>query len=165
MLGLGFATILAVEPQQLPGTLALDWQDDLSVRMMDGAHRFVERKIAESVQSRQKHWHRDLSSRDAYERSVAENRRRFETIIGAVDPRMPPDMERFGDDERPALVAETDTLDVYQVRWPVLDGVHGEGLLLKPRHTGSAFVIALPDADQTPEQISGLAEGPAFARA
>ena len=155
----------AAEPPQLPGTMPLDWDGDLSVRMMDGAHRFVERKIAESLQTRQKHWRRDLSSRDAYERSVAPNRQRFEAIIGAVDPRLEPGMERFGDEERPALVAQTETLEVYQVRWPVLDGVHGEGLLLEPRRATSVFVIALPDADQTPEQISGLAGGPAFARA
>ena len=155
----------AAEPAQLPGTKPLDWDGDLSVRMMDGAHRFVERKIDDSLQARQKHWRRDLSSRDAYERSVAPNRRRFEAIIGAVDPRLPPDMERFGDDERPALIAQTELLDVYQVRWPVLDGVHGEGLLLEPRRGTSAFVVALPDADQTPEQVSGFGGGPGFARA
>ncbi len=159
------AAAFAAEPSQLPGTIPLDWDGDLSVKMMDGAHRFVERKIAESVQKRQRHWNRDLSSPEAYERSVAPNRRRFEAIIGAVDSRVEAGMERFGDEDRPALVAQTDTLDVYQVRWPVLEGVHGEGLLLEPRRAHPAFIIALPDADQTPEQISGLAEGPPFARA
>src|ERR1019366_5073642 len=80
-------------------------------------------------------------------------------IIGVVDPRVAPDMERFGDDANPALVAETDTYAVHQVRWPVLERVSGEGLLLEPRHTPAGFVVALPDADQTPEQIAGLAPG------
>src|SRR5262245_1229654 len=35
--------------QALPGTQPLEWQGDLSERMMDGAHRFVERKIGESL--------------------------------------------------------------------------------------------------------------------
>ena len=42
-------------------------------------------------------------------------------------------MERFGDDDAPALVAEEDAFRAYQVRWPVLEGVHGEGLLLEPK--------------------------------
>jgi hypothetical protein len=45
------------------------------------------------------------------------------------------------------------------VRWPVLEGVTGEGLLLEPRSGVRASVIALPDADQTPEQLAGLATG------
>jgi dienelactone hydrolase len=149
----------------LPGTAPLTMDGDLSVAMMDGAHRFIDRKIAHSLEARQRHWRRDLSSTAGYERSVAGNRARFEKIIGAVDPRLAPSIERFGNDERPALVAETATLRIYQVRWPVLEGVHGEGLLLEPRTAARASVIALPDAGQTPEQIAGLASGPAFARA
>jgi hypothetical protein len=68
-------------------------------------------------------------------------------------------MERFGDDDWPALVAEDDSVRVYQVRWPVLEGVHGEGLLLEPRGEVVGHVIALPDADQTPEQLVGLSPG------
>ena len=48
---------------------------------------------------------------------------------------------------------------VYAVRWPVLDGVHGEGLLLEPRDEPVAHAIVLPDADQTPEQLAGLSPG------
>lgn len=135
----------------LAGTAPLTWDGDLSVRMMDRAHRFVERKIEKSIQTRQRHWRRDLSSRVAYEQSVAANRARFTGIIGAVDPRLPASMERFGDDDRPALISDTATIRTYQVRWPVLQGVHGEGLLLEPKRTPSAFVIALPDADPNPD--------------
>ena len=48
---------------------------------------------------------------------------------------------------------------VYQVRWPVLEGVSGEGLLLEPKRAPLGYVVTLPDADQTPEQIVGLAAG------
>ena len=37
--------------------------------------------------------------------------------------------------------------------------MHGEGLLLVPKGEKVADIIAIPDADQTPEQICGLAEG------
>lgn len=143
----------------LPGTAPLAWDGDPAERMMDGAHKYVERIIAESVEARRKLWRRDLSSRQAYEKSVEPNRARFLQIIGVVDPRVPADLERFGDDDNPALVAETDTYTVHQVRWPALDQVSGEGLLLEPRRTPAGCVVALPDADQTPEQIAGLAPG------
>jgi dienelactone hydrolase len=126
---------------------------------MDGAHQFVERQIARSIAGRPKYWNRDLSSRAAYEKSVEPNRRRFLHMIGAVDPRLPARMERIDEDLNPALVCETDSYRIEQVRWPVLEGVWGEGLLLRPKQPVTAFVIALPDADQTPEQICGLAAG------
>ena len=143
----------------LHDTAPLTWEGDLSKKMMDGAHRYVEQKIAESIQARQKYWKRDFSSRIAYEKSVESNRRRFSTIIGLVDERVPVVMERFGDNDNPALVAETDAYCVYQVYWPVLDGVSGEGLLLQPKLAPQGYVVAISDADQTPEQIAGLAEG------
>ncbi len=141
-------------PKVLSGTQPLTWDGDLSVRMMDGAHAFVERKIAESIAGRAKYWKRDLSSQEAYEKSVEPNRLRFRKIIGVVDDRVPVVFERFGDDNDTPLVAETPRYRVYQVRWPVLDGVHGEGLLYEPKRTAAGYVIALPDADQTPEQFT-----------
>jgi dienelactone hydrolase len=150
---------LARQIPTLPGTQALTWEGDLSERMMDGAHRFVERKIEQSIQNRPQYWHRELGSRAIYEQSVEPNRQRFTRIIGVVDPRVAVTMERFGDDDNPALVAATDRYRVYQVRWPVLENVWGEGLLLQPVKPALGHVIALPDADQTPEQIVGLAPG------
>jgi dienelactone hydrolase len=143
----------------LPGTQLLSWQGDLSERMMDGAHKYVERQIAESVKARQQYWSRDLSSSTAYEKSVERNRIHFQIIIGVVDTREPVMMERFGDEDDSSLVAETDAYRIHQVRWPVLEGVWGEGLMLEPTSSPVGFVVALPDADQTPEQITGLAPG------
>src|SRR6266576_407145 len=145
----------AIQPvRALPGTQPLTWDGDLAERMMDGAHKYVERIIQESVEARRKYWKRDLSSRAAYEKSVDPNRDRFLKIIGVVDPRVPVDMERFGDDDNPALVAETDLYTVHQVRWPVLERVSAEGLLLEPKRPPAGYIVAVPDADQTPEQIA-----------
>ena len=118
----------------LPQTTALDWpEEDLSGRMMDGAHRFVERQIADSQARSGRFWKYDRSSATAWNTSVQDNRDRLREIIGVVDGRVPPGLERFGDDENPALVAETSRYRVYQVRWPVLDGVSAEGLLVQPQ--------------------------------
>ena len=140
----------------LAGTRALEWTGDLSERMMDGAHKFVERKIAEAPRRRAQFWNRDASSPAAYEASVEPNRERFRKIIGAIDAGVAPvTMERFGDDANPALVAETASYRAYQVRWPALDGLPGEGLLLQPLKPAVGHIVALPDAGQTPEQLAG----------
>ncbi|HQH70842.1 MAG TPA: hypothetical protein PK360_02060, partial [bacterium] len=149
----------AAADETLPGTQPLTWEGDLSVRMMDGAHAFVERKIAESLTTRPAYWRRDFSSPEAYEKSIAANREDLKRILGVVDARQPGAMEYYGDDDNPALVAETSRYRVMQVRWPALEGVFGEGLLLQPKSTPLGFIVALPDADQTPEQITGLAPG------
>jgi dienelactone hydrolase len=156
---LGPATGLADEVPRLPDTGALTWEGDLSAKMMDGLHGFIEDKIARSVEKRSRFWGRDASSPEAYAKSVQPNRERFRKAIGAVDPRLPVRMERFGDDDHPALVAEMARYRIYQVRWPVLDGVWGEGLLLEPKGKAVAHVVALPDADRAPEQLAGLAPG------
>lgn len=157
--GISLAAGTAHAAETMPGTKPLVWEGDMPERMMDGAHKFVERKIAESVALRGQYWTRDFSSRAAYEKSVEVNRARLRTIIGVVDAREPAMMERFGDDGDSPLVVETDSWRAFQVRWPALTGVWGEGLLLDPRNSGAGFVVALPDADQTPEQIAGLAPG------
>ncbi len=87
------------------------------------------------------------------------NRERLRKILGIVDRRVPVRIERFGDDANPALVAKTDRYCIYQVRWPTLEDVGGEGLLLEPSSRALAHVVAIPDADQTPEQLVGLAGG------
>src|SRR5881394_4200863 len=82
--------IAAERLETLPQTKPLDWEEsDLSSRLMDGAHRFIERQIAESVAKRSQFWARDFSSPAAYARSVQPNRARFQTNIGAVDTRLP----------------------------------------------------------------------------
>jgi dienelactone hydrolase len=151
----------AEEIPHLPGSEPLDWQGDLADKMMEGLHTFIEGKIDQSIEKRPQHWKRDCSSPAAYDKSIEPNRQRFRKVIGVVDPRLPVRMERFGDEDSPALVAEQENYRIYQVRWPVLDGIWGEGLLLEPKHKTVADVIALPDADQTPEQIAGLAPGAA----
>lgn len=143
----------------LPGTRPMTEDGDLSRKMLDGVHRFVGRAVDESIEGRAKRWKRDPSSREAYEKSIQANRESFRRIIGVVDPRPPVTMERFVQGDIPGMVGEDANVRIFQVRWPVLDGVHGEGLLLLPKGPSIGNVVALPDADQTPEQVAGLRPG------
>ncbi|MFO0820712.1 MAG: dienelactone hydrolase family protein [Pirellulales bacterium] len=60
-------------------------------------------------------------------------------------------MERYGDDDHPALVAESSKVRVWQVRWPVLEGVWGCGLLVEPTAKPVGSVVLAPDSGETPE--------------
>jgi dienelactone hydrolase len=128
--------------------------------MVEGIDKFLMREIERSVDERQKLWKRNFSSRDAYEKSVQPNRERFRKAIGAVDPRLPVKaLEYVSSTAEPTVVAETSAYRVYAVRWPLFENVHGEGLFLQPRGEVRARVVAIPDADQTPEMLAGLAPG------
>jgi dienelactone hydrolase len=154
------SALLAEEPAVLPGTKPLTATGDLSARMRAGIDRFIGREGERAVEERGRFWKRDLSSAEAYARSITPNRQRLRRMIGLVDERMPfTALELIATTAAPALVAETETFRVFTVRWPVLDGVCGEGLFLRPKGEPRACVIALPDADQTPEQLAGLVAG------
>src|SRR5688572_706888 len=150
----------ASEPSSatLPGTKPLLMQGDLSRDMVAGIDRFAHRELERSITARARLWNRDRSSPDAFDRSAALNRENFRRIIGAVDPRTPmTGMELVATTTASALLAEAEAYTVWSVRWPVFDQVHGEGLLLQPKVKLRARVVVLPDADQTPEMVAGLA--------
>lgn len=147
-------------PPVLPGTEAFTRQGDMAAQMVQGMHGYLLSQTAESVGKRQTLWHRDFSSPEAYEKSVAPNRERFRKIVGLIDERVAdpvPSVEgRVG---RPSAIASGHGYRVYSVHWPVFEGVDGEGLLLEPAGSPKARVVALPDADWSPEMLVGLAAG------
>jgi dienelactone hydrolase len=157
----GVSLPLFAQPvETLPGTQPLTWDGDLSAKMVAGIDQFLVREIERSVRERQKFWRRDFSSHEACEKSIRSNRLRLQKYIGAVDALSPVKaLEYVSSTASPQLVAETDTYRVYAVRWPLFDGVRGEGLLLQPKSEPVARIVAIPDADQTPEMLAGLAPG------
>jgi dienelactone hydrolase len=145
----------------LPGTAPLTLEGDIASQLVDGADAFLLRRIEASVAERAKHWRRDLSSREAYDRSIEPNRQRLAHVLGVRDPRVPFDgLELLDTTARPALVGRGEGYEIFAVRWPAFADVYGEGLLLEP--TGRkplAQIVAVPHCDQTPEMLCGLVEG------
>jgi dienelactone hydrolase len=150
----------SAQADPLPGTQPLEEKGDLAAKMVEGIGKYLDRELAASVEKRKQFWKPDFSSTEAYRKSVQPNRERLKKILGVVDERVQfTDIEYVGGPNTPSLVAETDKYKVHAVRWPVLPGVDGEGLLLEPKEKVIAQVIAIPDADWTPEQLVGLAPG------
>ena len=148
-------------PQYLAGTRLLKLEGDIAAHMIAGADRFLLYELEASIGRRAKFWNRDTSSSDAYNNSVDPNRRRIAAMIGVRDPRAEfASVEFVATVAQPAVVGRGDGYEIYAIRWPALDGVYGEGLLLEP--TGKppiAQVVAIPDCEQTPEALAGLVEG------
>jgi cephalosporin-C deacetylase-like acetyl esterase len=141
--------------QPLPGTKTLEGKEDFARVMVDGIHRYLDKATLDSVAQRTKAWKPDESSAAAYAKSLEPQRQRLRKILGVADQRLPSRMEYVGTTDRPALLGEAKIYRVSAVRWPVLPGVHGEGLLLEPSVKPTACVVYIPDADQTPEAIAG----------
>src|SRR4051812_37854307 len=139
----------AAEP--LPGTKPLTAEGDLASQMVDGIDRFLLSETAAAAGHRAENWKR--TANDPLAQRVVLLR-----MIGGLDPRLPrQETETVGTSQQ---VGHGDGFDVLRVRWAVLPGVFGEGLLLRPHVPDPrAYVIALPDADQTPQQIVGLVDG------
>jgi dienelactone hydrolase len=155
-----WACVACLAQEALPDTQPLTIQGELSAQMVAGIDRFLTRETEQSIGERQKYWQRDFSSAEAYDESVQPNRERLRTIIGAVDQRLEVTaLELVSSTTSPAKVGETDAFTVEAVRWPVFEGVYAEGLRLRPKGEAVAYIVAIPDADQTPEMLIGLAPG------
>lgn len=149
----------------LPGTSALTWEDeDPSVRVMDQAHAFVERKIAEAAVKLPR-FPLDPAEREAF---VKASRESLAAKLGVVDGRAAPRLEfvsaeavGFDGAAPDSLVAEGPGFSVHQVRWEVLPGLFAEGLYVNPaadeeKARSAPLMVLLPDALDEPEDLLGM---------
>ena len=127
---------LSVFAQSLPDTQLLAPNPNFSAAMVAGIDKMALRLIGQSKASRQP------------------TREKLKAALGMVDERLPVKaLELVGDTTAPALLAETDQCRVFRVRWPVFDGVHGEGIYFKPKGKPHARLGLRPDAEDAPEKL------------
>ncbi|MBI3416509.1 MAG: hypothetical protein HY043_14535 [Verrucomicrobia bacterium] len=156
----------AAAPEPFPGTQPLTMEGDLAAQMVGGIDKYLDGVLAYAPQNAARHWHRDLSSPEAYVKSIAPNRERLAKILGVVDKREPAQL-RFVAPLNPNANPSANTAEIghgagikiFAVTWNVFRGVEGEGLLLLPDGDARADVVAIPDCDWTPEQLVGLEPG------
>ncbi len=147
--------------QTLHGTTPLTVEGDLAAQMVEVLDGYVSRAVTNSVEGREGLWNRDYSSHNAYTESVEPNRARLQKRIGCLDPRLPiEDLAYIATTKTAARLTEDENYTVSRVRWQVFEEVEGEGLLLEPKQNVpiTAQIVALPDADWTPETIAGITD-------
>ena len=145
----------------LHGTNPLTIEGDLAAQMVETLDGYVTDAVANSLEKRETLWNRNYTSHEAYVESVEPNRERFRKQIGCLDERLPIEALNYVATTKDAIqVAEDENYTVSRVRWQVFDEVEGEGLLLEPKHNVPmiAQVVALPDADWTPEMMAGVTD-------
>jgi dienelactone hydrolase len=155
--------LLHAEPDTLPGTKALTMKGDIAAQLVAGVDKFLLKQIDLAAKNREKLWKRDTSSPEAYAKSMEPYRKKLAHILGVRDKRHPAAApELVATAERGAMVGRGQGFIIQAVRWKAFGEAHGEGLLLSPRgdrRRPFASVVAIPDADVTPEQLCGLVDG------
>jgi dienelactone hydrolase len=152
---------------ELYGTAPLTAEGDLAAQMVDGIRRFLLEETHRQATNRAQLWNRDYSSPQRYAQSVAANREHLRRIIGVVDPRVDPQgPELLSGSPGQSEIAHGPGYKIYAIRWQVFAPVTADsgemwatGLLLQPDDKPVARVVALPDADWSPEMLSGIAPG------
>ena len=157
----GLLSLQTTHAQPALETKPLTLEGDIASHLVAGVDRFLLRELSASIARREQHWSRDFTSHAAYARSVEPNRKRLANIIGLRDERVAFDgLTLASTTAESSLVGQTDRITIRAVSWPAFGDVTAAGLLLEPRGRDAvANVVALPDCNQLPEQIAGLAEG------
>ncbi len=147
--------------EPLAGTKPLTLQGDIAAQLVAGVDRFLLKETEAAAKGREKLWARNTEDLEAFQKSIEPNRKRLAHILGVRDPRIPfKEPELVATLDQPALVGKGANYEVLAVRWPAFGDVHGEGLLLRPTNRRPVRdMIAIPDADVTPEQLCGLMPG------
>ncbi len=164
-LAVGIVAVGAEPPEQLPGTEAFAAGTDLSAdllasQLVDGVDRFLLGEIAAAREERQRAWLADHATPEHAPATDAARRERLAHILGLRDPRPPFEAPQLlATPERSAVVGRGAGYEILAVRWPAVEGVSGEGLLLVPSEETVASVVVIPDAELTPEQYVGLSPG------
>ncbi len=127
----------------MPNTAPLDWEGDLAVRMVDGVDRFLDAQIAEY-----------LGLGEKVANGAVET---LAKMLGVTLDSRPESNAFEYADWSPQPRAKTANFTVRQVRWRAFGQVDGIGLLFEPMDAVPvADIIALPDADQLPEDLCAL---------
>jgi dienelactone hydrolase len=161
--GTAAAASLETPAGALPGTDPLALEGDIASELVAGIDRFLLREIDAAAARRARRWEPEAPSPEARARDMASRRARLAHRIGLRDARPPMSaLELLETTARPARVGRGESHEIYAARWPAFGDVHGEGLLLVPLgRRPVADVVAVPDADQTPEEVAGLVDGAA----
>ena len=134
----------------LPGTEQLNVEGDLAAAMVAGIDRYLDRETRSARTARDAP--KATTSNDALRQCLSD-------MLGLIDSRESGAIGIVSPIDGPAEVASGQDYRIFEVRWPAIKGVDGEGLLLQPDRPPLANVIALPDCDFTPEQSTGLHPG------
>lgn len=171
-----FNATKAAPPHSILGTEPLTVQGDIADQMISGIHRFLDRQIEEQRVRRAATWPKPNSSlntsdaaasSEAYQAAITPLRESLAYRIGVREPRVVSPQLRLDaefdswnnsissqSDPRETQTSESE-IEIVPVFWHVFNDVVVHGLCVSPSHP-QAIVIAIPDAEQAPEDLCGI---------
>ncbi|MCK0136076.1 hypothetical protein [Arenibacter sp. S6351L] len=136
-----------------------EYEDIMANRMKIGIDTFLTNYTKQVVRGRENLWDRNFSSWEAYEASISSNREHLRKIIGIDKPRSLPDLNVKSSPGNGTMISETEKCIIYEIEWPVKDGLVSEGLLLVPKEGAKTSIVVVPDADELAESYAGMVPG------
>jgi putative membrane-bound dehydrogenase-like protein len=133
---------------------------DFADKMVTGLERFLNDQLEAAPGKRDVLWKQGLAPNKDWDAFFAAKRQDLQRMIGAVEQRPKvPELQYVASPTQLSRIAKCDAYTVDMVRWRAFGNVWVEGLLLEPAGGIKAQVVAIPDADETPEQLAGLTSG------
>lgn len=138
----------------------LELKGDIASELVSGVDRFLLQQIEETSTARVQNWKQEFAAAESRVEFFKSKRQKLAQILGVRDPRVDYESpELITTLKKNSLLGKSESFEIHAIRIPVLDGVHLEGLLLRPTQqkiTGQTVVV--PDADQLPEALAGLTD-------
>lgn len=129
----------------LPGTVALTETGDLPLLLHETNDRFLDREIERAARERGQFWNRDLSSPEAYTKSVQPNRERLGKMLGMDrEVRHAPGPILDSNEYVPHAIRWSPR----HIQWKAFGNVNLDGLLLDPDEP-KADIVFLSDPENT----------------
>lgn len=140
----------------LPGTKRLVWEDDIASRMIDGVDSYLLKLTEQAADERSQYWESLFAEGTDVDATLSAKRERLARKLGLRDERVPFDRpEVIAEIGKPTWLAQSSDLTITEIRWPCVGDLHGEGLVITPRHKSPVgTVIVIADADVAPESIA-----------
>ena len=151
-----YSTNLIIAQKCLPNTTLLD-AGDLGTKMVSGIGTWLDAKTLENQTLRNEKFLSNAKKNSLDPKALEQKRQTLKQILGIIDsPKITEDLELLETLNKPALIFETKQFKILKIRWQVVEGLHGEGLLIEPKGKPIAQIVAIPPPDIIPESFCGL---------
>jgi dienelactone hydrolase len=122
-------------PTPLAGTKPLTWNGDIPLRMVDDLHAFLDRETVASIERRARHWDRQQTGEEAFQKSIEPNRKHLAKYVGVNSeppPAATPVPFRPYDFTTEMLQGAYDARNLELVSWRAADNVEAYAFRLLP---------------------------------
>ena len=151
--------------KSIPRTAVLDMTGDIASELVSGVDRFLLKELERSIQKRLDSWPKPKTESGLgvaqYEAATQRLRDELRMRIGMIDS--PVACDSFilqslvsANQDAPGWIAKNEDVSIYEIRWPVFEGVDATGLLVVPSGEVRFHAVVVPDAGEVPERLCGF---------